>query len=458
MKNDAAPHWLGQLILGVGLGVLALAADAVDLKQNVAFGLESNEVTAVTYALAAIGVFVIPATAARLGWCWLLRAVAFASVLLTFSAGLNYHANSEGRRLTAGQDKSAVHETQRAEAEDARAEARAARAEAAQIAETVGAAQLGELVSQARARVASLSQAVAGRGVICQDSKVCRTAESELAALLQRQGLAEARAAAYARAERAEARATAAMAETKSGPIVLSGLAIMIADSGFGKGQGWTAEGVAWTVAEVLILARIALTMAFASLGGYAVRLIAEGWAARPRKTRAGKARDAVGTAPVMAILDEPARRSAPAEPAVEAASGEPEARDAEGGDPTPQDVKAARSKQRRRKPAEKRASKMATGMMMAGMAAEAAAGPDGAAVAGTAAPAGQSGEQAGGKTGSAEAGNVVSMPHRTRARQQGPVNKAERLARVRAGLAKIAGVNALNGAPLDGVDGVIGR
>lgn len=284
MRNSNSPHWIGQLALGAGLGVLAITADAVDLQQNISFGLESNTLAAVTYGLAALGVLVIPAAAERVGWSMLLRGVALASVLLTFVAALNYHANSEGRRISQGQDKASTYETAKADAEAARTELKTLPAEPLAIAE------LEQLVSATKKTADDQEAADTKRMGEASCFSKCKDARKDHDAKVARLGVAKRRA-------ELEGKIAAAKVEAKAGPEVPSGLAVMIADTGFAKSQGWTAAGVAWTIAELMMLARIALTMAFASLGGYAVRLTAEGWAARPWRNTAAKARtEAKGT------------------------------------------------------------------------------------------------------------------------------------------------------------------
>lgn len=295
MEKDRTPHWLGQLVLGVGLGSLAIGADAVDFKQNIDFGLESNQLAAITYGLAAVGVLVIPAAAERVGWSWLLRGVAFASLLLTFVAALNFHANSEGRRISHGQDKADTYVTAKAEADDARqklaklpdeplnAEALQKLVEAAKAEAIDAASENSALAKAAKAQEATDTQRMGGEPSCFGKCKKAQQARDEAVkeantkrdALVARLGVVNRRA-------ELEAKVAAAKTEAKDGPEMPSGLAVMIADTSFAKSQGWTAAGVAWTLAEVMMIARICLTMAFASLGGYAVRLVADGWAARP--------------------------------------------------------------------------------------------------------------------------------------------------------------------------------
>jgi hypothetical protein len=301
--------WLAQVLIGVGVGAMALRAVAVDYANNTAYGESISPEMAAVMSIAAIAVAALPAAAALRGWSPLLRLGTVIAVATTVWAAANaYTARQNAEMLHGAQVQEAYEAAQRAskraetEAQEAVAAAQrsviAAEAEATAAHEDAAKASTGADAVTIRAQVVSLKKAAdeadavaKSKGLTCQQRTKCVKALEALTAAQSQHAAADGKAAALAREaaaktsiteaktalENAKGKALAAIATAqvglKSGPANAGLIPQWISDR-----TGANAENVARSIALTMTVLSITFTQIVALLGHFAVRLMAAGF------------------------------------------------------------------------------------------------------------------------------------------------------------------------------------
>jgi hypothetical protein len=268
-KLTTARAW-AQGFVGVALAIVAIAAVRVDVLNNLEYGRTISDEMATIMVLAAVCVCALPAAAAMAGWNGLLKLTTGVCVVLTVWAAVNAYAARQGAQILSAQKTETQYRDAQADAEAARAEARTARDDAARITETASVAALVSLKDDAAKAVKDTSAKAEEDGIACLSSKRCREASATLAAITARLGAAETKAAALARADKADAKVKEAKADASSGPAEASMVATWIAGR-----TGADANDVARTIGLTMTGAVIVVTQGFALLGHLAVTLMA---------------------------------------------------------------------------------------------------------------------------------------------------------------------------------------
>lgn len=181
MDEDTKPPGLGQYVLAVILGVLALAAGGISLSMNVAFGLKTGLVMAAIFALSDGAKIILPMIDAALGGSTLKRSLTYwTAVAISVLAATSYLLETQASRL--------LHAEKATEAaSDARADAERIRGELALISEPLGVSALEKLEKAKR----EAADREAGRGYC---GPKCEGLKTEADALLERLGQAKRRA------------------------------------------------------------------------------------------------------------------------------------------------------------------------------------------------------------------------------------------------------------------------
>jgi hypothetical protein len=160
--------------------LLALAAGAISLSLNIAFGLQTSVLAALVFALSDCAKIMLPMVSAALGRWDLRRRMAWAvAVAISVTAALSSLLESEAQRLK--DNDAAAHL-----ARDARADIDRARQDLAAIKEPLSTPALRSLLDEAKAR----ADREAGRGGC---GPRCEAARAEAAQLVARLGMAERR-------------------------------------------------------------------------------------------------------------------------------------------------------------------------------------------------------------------------------------------------------------------------
>ncbi len=260
MNHDTTIPWWVQLIVGLALALMALAAMRVDLINNVDYGMTVSAEMATIMALAAIGVVAIPSAASILGWSRHLKAVTWICVALTIWAAINAYTAKQGAHILNAQ---ASQENYTSAKEDASR----AREVLKKISEVGDAEQLGKLADEADAK--------AIKDCRRKRSDECKLAEADKKLAHERLSNAKARDAAKADLAKAED-------GKKAGPAESSMLATVIAGQ-----TGGEPASIARYIALALTGLGILVTQLLALLGGHASSLI--GGALKRRPPRAAK-------------------------------------------------------------------------------------------------------------------------------------------------------------------------
>ena len=144
-KDQASPHF-GHWSLGAVFALLALAAAAISLSLNIAFGLQTSVLAALVFALSDCAKIMLPMVSAALGRWDLRRRIAWGvAVAISVTAALSSLLEGEAQRLKDSQTAAHL-------ARDARAGIDRAQQELAAIKEPLSVTALRSLLDEARAR------------------------------------------------------------------------------------------------------------------------------------------------------------------------------------------------------------------------------------------------------------------------------------------------------------------
>jgi hypothetical protein len=260
--------------------LLALAAGAISLSLNIAFGLQTSVLAALVFALSDCAKIMLPMVSAALGRWDLRRRMAWAvAVAISVTAALSSLLESEAQRLK--DNDAAAHL-----ARDARADIDRARQDLAAIKEPLSTPALRSLLDEAKAR----ADREAGRGGC---GPRCEAARAEAAQLVARLGMAERREA--MQAQLVDAR-TAAMTNPET---ALGASDTLAALTGGDRTRIATLISIAISIAMLIILELLA------TFSGDGAAILRRAWLARPVQTapaQSGK------PAPVSASLAKPAK------------------------------------------------------------------------------------------------------------------------------------------------------
>lgn len=253
MSTDhGSPHWS----LGALFALLALAAGAISLSLNIAFGLQTSVVAALVFALSDCAKIMLPMVSAALGRWDLRRRIAWAmAVAISATAALSSLLESEAQRLKDSEAASHL-------ARDARAGIDRAQQELAAIDESLSTRALRSLRDEARAK----ADREAGRGGC---GPRCEAARAEAAQLAMRLGLAE-------RREALQAQFADAKRVAKTNPESALGASDTLAALTDGdKAQIATVISIAISIAMLIILELLA------TLSGDGAAILRRAWIAR---------------------------------------------------------------------------------------------------------------------------------------------------------------------------------
>lgn len=257
MQPTTAPGWV-QILIGLGLGAIAVSALRVDIINNYQYGATISPEMATVMVIAAVCVGALPAIAALFRWDALLIALTVMALTMTCWSAVNAYANKMGVEILS---KTSQADRYAAAKED---QARL-RAVLGKIKETADAPTLARLVADAKTAAEASERSDTAKMGIASCFKPCREAKANHMALLDR--LAEARARDNAKAELAKAET-----EAKVGPAEASMAATWIASR-----SGHDANDIARTIALVLTVLGIIVTQGVALLAHMAAKMIATG-------------------------------------------------------------------------------------------------------------------------------------------------------------------------------------
>jgi hypothetical protein len=256
-QDSRVPAWV-QVVTGVCLGAIALAAVRVDVLNNYQYGIGVGSELATVMVLAAVCVAALPIAAAIYGWSPLLRWLTGLCVLMTCWSAVNAYAQQMGSSILSKTSQAAVY----AGAEKDQA---AARATLARITETADTATLDQLAAAAKAKATAAEKSDTQKMGSASCFKACKAAAAEHMALLGR--VSEAKARDAAKLALAEAKT-----EAKAGPAEASMVATWISTR-----TNSDATDIARSIALVMTLLGIVVTQGAALLAHTAATLIGSG-------------------------------------------------------------------------------------------------------------------------------------------------------------------------------------
>jgi hypothetical protein len=256
MSTDHASPHLGHWCLGALFALLALAAGAISLSLNIAFGLQASVVAALVFALSDCAKIMLPMVAAALGRWDLRRRMAWGvAVVISVTAALSSLLESEAQRLKDSQAAAQL-------ARDARAGIDRARQDLAAIKEPLSVTALRSFIDEARAR----ADREAGRGGC---GPKCEAARAEVARLVTRLGMAE-------RREALQAQLADAKRAAKTNPETALGASNTLAAlTGGDKARIATLISIAISIAMLIILELLA------TFSGDGAAILRRAWIAR---------------------------------------------------------------------------------------------------------------------------------------------------------------------------------
>ena len=279
--NNSTLGWRAQMALGATALTLATSCGAIDLFNNITFGLLISSAMAGLMFVAWLGVMGIPALAAFQGWAWHYLLILGLALSMTAWAGWDSYGTSQQTFSLASKERQDAHN--KAEAKEKRA-----REVLTSIKETGTVEQLGTLAEKADKTEAEagkkLADAETASAKVCDPEvlqpRACRAAKAE------KGKAADASSQAKADAKLAHERLSQAAARDK-------------AEADLAEAEQRSAKGGAVVHEEnqILSLLGLALTLSGAMLGGEGIALIGAGMTARKAQTRAPKQRKE--TAPV---------------------------------------------------------------------------------------------------------------------------------------------------------------
>jgi hypothetical protein len=280
MSTDHGSAHFGHWCLGALFALLALAAGAISLSLNIAFGLQTSVVAALVFTLSDCAKIMLPMVSAALGRWELRRRMAWGvAVAISVTAALSSLLESEAQRLKDSEAASHL-------AQDARAGINQVRQELAAIQEPLSATALRSLLKEAKAK-ANREASRGGCGPRCE------AARAEAARLVARLGMAE-------RREELQAQLAGARKLASANPETALGATDSLAAlTGGDRTRIATLTSIAISIAMLIILELIA------TFSGDAATILRRAWLARPVQTapaQSGK------PAPVSALLAKPAK------------------------------------------------------------------------------------------------------------------------------------------------------
>ena len=171
---------VGQYVLGIILGTLAITAGGLSLTMNYAFGLQSSVIMAAIFVVSDLAKIILPITTAALGgWNAHRKTVYLVAVAISVLAAVSYLLQTQADRLIASNSESRL-------LAGANIDAKRIRRELGNISETMSAATLHRLVKE--------KQAAAEREAAREFcGPKCETLKAEHAQLLARLSQAERR-------------------------------------------------------------------------------------------------------------------------------------------------------------------------------------------------------------------------------------------------------------------------
>jgi hypothetical protein len=284
MSTDHGSSHFGHWCLGALFALLALAAGAISLSLNIAFGLQTSVVAALVFTLSDCAKIMLPMVSAALGRWDLRRRMAWGvAIVISVTAALSSLLESEAQRLKDSEAASHL-------AQDARAGIDQARQDLAAIQEPLSAAALRSLLDDARAR----ADREAGRGGC---GPKCEAAKAEAAQLVARLGMAERREA--LQAQLAHAKSAARTNPEKA----LGATDTLAALTGGDRTRIATLTSIAISIAMLIILELLA------TFSGDAAAVLRRAWRARsvhaaPTQSEKSAPAEAVPAKPAKAVAN----------------------------------------------------------------------------------------------------------------------------------------------------------